>query len=74
MEKEVGADNPDAITWPNPTSELQRIARKLVSDMCHNSAVVLAADETKDDTMFPETAFNKSTIHLSPRKYCHYIG
>lgn len=70
-EQEV--EQPDATNWPDLSSEQQHIARKFVSDKDHNFAVVLAAYETKDVTMFPEIAFNKSMINLSSSKYWNYI-
>ena len=37
-------------------------------------AVALADHKTKGNTVFSEIVFNKSMIHLSSRKYWHYVG
>ena len=55
------------------SEEQKEVARNFVFNRNDNFTVVLAAYETKDDTIFPKASFQKSMKHLSPIKYWTYI-
>ena len=73
-EEVVEPDEADDKNCPTLTSGQQNLTRKFVSDKENNFAVVLAAYEIKDTTMFPDIVFNISMINMSASKYWNYIG